>query len=63
MLGMVIHPTSGDVRDSDPGDREVVDARPPDDERSQVLTSWLVLVILALVVIVGLFLLAVRSSG
>lgn len=34
-----------------------------DEEQPRLLTSWLVLVILALVVMVGLFLLAVRGHG
>jgi hypothetical protein len=35
---------------------------PPDSEASRLLTSWLVLVLLALVVVVGLVLLAVGGG-
>lgn len=45
-------------------DTGVVDAVQGDDDRHpDLLTSWLVLVVLALLVIVGLALLAVRSAG
>jgi len=35
----------------------------PDTERSRLVTSWLVLVVLALVVVVGLVLLALPGGG
>lgn len=35
----------------------------PDAERSRLLTSWLALVVLALVVVVGLVLLALPGGG
>lgn len=63
MLCMGVQPSTGDLSDSEPGDPELVDTRQGGDNRPQVLTSWLVLVILALVVIVGLVLLAVRGAG
>jgi hypothetical protein len=36
---------------------------PPDGEHARLLTSWLVLVVLALMVVVGLVLLALRGGG
>jgi hypothetical protein len=63
MLDMALQTSTGDMIDGEPGDRELAEAGHRDVERSQVLTSWLVLVVLALVVIVGLVLLAVRGAG
>ena len=58
---MAIQPPAADGSNSEPGDRGLADAIQGDDQRPRLLTSWLVLVALALFVVVGLVLLAVRS--
>jgi hypothetical protein len=40
-----------------------VDSEARPSERGRLLTSWLVLIILALLVVVGLVLLALRGAG
>jgi len=40
-----------------------MDPTSPPDADSRLLTSWLVLVVLALIVVVGLVLLALRGGG
>ena len=58
---MAIQPSAGDGSGSKPGGRDLADAIQGDDQRSRLLTSWLVLVVLALFVVGGLILLAVRG--
>ena len=58
---MAIQPPAGDSSDGRPGDRDLANAVQGDEQRPSLLTSWLVLVALALVVVAGLVLLAVRG--